>query len=99
MDIYKMLSLNILRKKFQRKNNRNRAVLNELIELGFSMPAIRKALIDLNELKVKNIVDGSDVSAVTISRTIKGKNFLGFMEARSLIAKSLNLEIRELFQK
>ena len=35
--------------------NRNRAALEGLRELGFSLPKIRKALIDLNEINLKTL--------------------------------------------
>ena len=85
----------------QKKNNRNRAALNALSELGFSMPAIRKALLDLNEIKLKHLSFDKhviiDASMPTICRTIKGHR--GNKTAQFMIARALGLTMSELFPK
>jgi len=92
---------NPLEKNLQEKNNRNRAALNALSELGFSMPAIRKALLDLNEIKLKHLSFDrdliTDASMATICRTIKGDR--GNKTAQFMIAGALGLTMSELFPK
>jgi len=90
---------NPLEKNLQGKNNRNRAALNVLSELGFSMPAIRKALLDLNQIKLKHLSFPKDLiidtSMPTICRTIKGHR--GNKTAQFIIAATLGLTISEVF--
>jgi len=91
----------LLEKNLQEENNRNRAALNALSELGFSMPAIRKALLDLNEIKLKHLSFDkpviTDASMPTICRTIKGHR--GNKTAQFIIAGALGLTMSELFPK
>ena len=87
----------ISRKKFQRKNNRNRDALHSLSALGFSMPAVRMALLKLNEIRANDLKDGTGVTNLDIHRTLKGKKYRRYLEARKLIATRLQLEIYELF--
>ncbi len=95
MKLLKRLISIISEKNLQEKdNNRNRVILNISIELGFSLPAIRKALLDLNEIKLKSMIDGR-TSFGTLSRTMKGS--LHNAEARIIITEKLNLEVKELF--
>ena len=90
---------NLSEKNLQEKNNRNRAALNALSELGFSMPAIRKALLDLNQIKLKDLSFPKDLivdaSMATICRTIKGHR--GNKTAKFMIAGALGLTMSELF--
>jgi hypothetical protein len=95
MSFLKKLKSIISEKNLQEKdNNRNRVILNISIELGFSLPAIRKSLLDLNEIKLKSMIDGR-TSFGTLSRTNKGS--LENAEAKIIIAEKLNLKIEELF--
>lgn len=79
----------------EKKQVRNRTALISLRECGFSMPCIRKALLDLNELSLDKIVDQTRASVVTVSRTIKG--FRNNREAQELVSQHLGLGADELF--
>lgn len=89
--IFKNIRLN---KIIQDNSNRNRIVLNILRELGFSEPDIRKALMDLNQIKLNEIADET-ISTPTVYNTIKGIRYNNI--AKELVAQKLNLEPAELF--
>lgn len=74
-------------------SNRNRTGLRALQEIGYSMPCIRKALLDLNNVRLKDLADG--VSIVTLSNVIRGVN--NNKRAKEMIAQALNLNVKELF--
>ena len=78
-----------LNKIIQGKNNRNRAALETLRALGFSMPRIRKALFDLNEINIRKIGNGR-VSLPTLYNTMSGNR--GNPQAREILANSLGLK-------
>jgi len=80
---------------FQSKN-RNRAALECLLDLGFSPINVRKALIALNDVNLNKLVrNGAGVSAPTFYNTIKGTRTND--KAMALVAKSLNLDVGEMF--
>ena len=85
---------NKLNKIIQGENRRNRVALDGLRELGFSMPEIRKALIDLNGINIRRLGNG-EVSVPTLYNTVKGKRVNE--AAMSILADSLRLQKDELF--
>lgn len=86
--------INKLNKIIQGESNRNRATLQYLESLGFSLPKIRKALIELNGVNVRELADGH-VSIPTVYNVIKGNR--GNVLAMQLLADRLALEPEELF--
>ena len=79
----------------QGKNGRNRTALNGLRELGYPMPRIRKALVDLNGINIRELSEGDGVSVPTLYNTLRGTR--GNRQAREALAASLGLEKEELF--
>jgi transcriptional regulator with XRE-family HTH domain len=75
--------------------NRNRAAFQCLRSLAFGPQEIRKALVELNKIKVKDLARADGVSAVTIYNTIKGRRTNP--TAMALIASRLALNIEDLF--
>ena len=73
--------------------NKNRTALRALQRLGYTMPCIRKALLDLNGIKLKTL--NAEVSMVTISHIMKGKRVN--RKAQRAIANALGLSVKELF--
>ena len=71
----------------------NRGAFYVLSGLGFSLPAIRKALLDLNQIKLHEISE--EVTRSTLSMTIKGHR--RDKRAQRIIVQKLGLEIEELF--
>jgi hypothetical protein len=95
MEIFNMLQNIRSYKPFQEKTGkRNRAVLHGLRGLGFSLPCIRKALINLERITVRDIAN-SEVSIPTIHNTINGGRLNKIVKA--LIAGRLQVETAELF--
>jgi len=83
------------KKNIQAKNtNRNRSALLYLQKLGFFMPEIRKALLDLNDIRLKHMVCRR-ASFGTLSRTNGGT--LKNEQAQQIIAEKLKLTVKELF--
>lgn len=86
-------------KILQTQKHRNRAALQAMRELGFSMPCIRRALIRLNEISIKRLHDDSNggmpITAVTIYNTLGGarRNRV----AMKAIAQALHLDVEDLF--
>lgn len=74
--------------------NRNRAALAALRNLGFPMPVIRRALLNLNGLKVKGLADGK-VSPATLSNTLKAVR--ANKTAQAIVAEALDLKVTEIF--
>lgn len=68
MKIFESIKLTIKLKSFQ---NKNQAALECLIECGFLLPEIRKALMVLNGIRMADLSDGRSI--VTASNTIKGR--------------------------
>ena len=95
MNLKLLNPLNITSKFFnQGQNNRNRVALKALKKLGFSMPKIRKALIELNGLNII-ILANSKVSGPTFYNTIRGdKNNL---KSQKILADTLKVDREELF--
>lgn len=90
-------NLNIkLNKIFQGESlNRNRIILDAAKCLDFPISKIRKALIDLNGLKLSQIAN-DDVSYSSLANTISGTR-RSDDKAKVATAKSLGLEPEELF--
>lgn len=79
------------------KASRNRSVLKKLKKLGFSMPNNIRALIELNNIKYKNLTAGG-ISKATITTTIDGLYKKKNKTAMKNIAGALKLCPAELFQ-
>jgi len=80
--------------------NRNRVVLEALKNLGFTMPQIRKALLDLNNIKISVLSSsaanhGAHPSTASFSTVISGKRTC--KKAQQVIARVLGLSETELF--
>ena len=75
--------------------NRNRIILEAAKCLEFPIPNIRKALVDLNGLKLSQIANDG-VSYSSLANTIRGTR-LSDDQAKAATAKWLDLEIDELF--
>lgn len=82
----------------------NQVILETSRELGFPMREIRQALITLNKVSLTDLVrnaraNGHPLSLPTMSRALKGinSNTRRVQTARTLVADSLNLDVRELF--
>ena len=73
--------------------NKNRTTLRALQRLGYPMPCIRKSLLDLNSIKLKEL--SGEVSMVTISHVMQGKRV--HRKAQRAIANALGLSVKELF--
>lgn len=73
--------------------SRNQAVLECLKGLDFPPARIRRALLELNGVRIKRFVDGRPPSMVyqTIQGTRKDA------EVRQLVARELGLEVQEIF--
>jgi len=93
MKLFKQL-LNTTPKIFpQGKNGRNSAAIKGLLELGFSMPEIRIALVRLNGLDVSKLANG--VSTSTLYNTLKG--IRSNEVAQEKLAEAFRLKREELF--
>lgn len=96
MKIIPFFKRTILRTNLQHHSNKNRAALHGLSALGFPLRAIRKALVDLNEIKLHEITEDK-ITKSTLSMTIRGQRF--GERPKTAIAKKLGLEIEELFPR
>ena len=98
MNLFSKGIYNKLNKIIQLKiNNRNRAALETLKSLGFSMPLIRTALLRLNRIEVSKISKGINISAVNIYNTINENRHN--QQAMKVVSKSLDLKVNELFPR
>jgi len=84
----------ILKSPVQAKRNRNRAALKNLMKLGYPLPAVRKALFHLNELRLPGMTNG-DICIPTLYNTMRGSRSNRI--AQEIIAKGLGLRREELF--
>jgi len=75
-------------------NELNRAALHALRALGFSLPVIRKALVDLNQIKLREIAP-EEIAPSCLSMTLRG--YRDDQRAQTMIAQKLGLEIEELW--
>lgn len=75
--------------------NRNKAAVECLRSLRFGPQEIRKALVELNSIRVKDLARADGVSAMTIYNTIKGRRTN--QKAMELIASRLALDIEDIF--
>jgi len=80
-------------KLFQAKKP-NRTALRKLKRLGYPLANIRKALVQLNGLKLSDISENK-VNPANISRTLSG--IQNSQISKKLISSKLNLDIEELF--
>jgi lambda repressor-like predicted transcriptional regulator len=78
-----------------KQGNRNKRALECLKALAFEPVGIRKALIELNGLKVKDLSRQDGVSPATIYNTIRGQRIN--RKAIELISRSLELSVEDLF--
>ena len=84
--------LNIFNKKAQ-PEKRNRAALSVLWDLGFDRGKARKALIDLNEIRLAALANG--ITKPTLYATLYGTT--ENRKAKEILAGSLGLKIEEMF--
>ena len=95
MNLLKIFQSNRTNKSFQGKTGkRNWAALQALKKIGYPLPKVRKALIELNGLTLAEISAG-EVSIPTVANTLKGIRNNAI--AKSLIAQKLSLSTNELF--
>ncbi len=78
------------------KSRRNRAALKKLKKLGFLMPDIRRALLRLNNIEGKNLLN-DEISNATMTHTLDGIYKKRNKIAVENISKALNLRPEELF--
>lgn len=83
--------------KLKTKSRRNRAMLKKARKLGFFMPDIRRALLKLNKIECKELLDGG-ISNTTITHTLDGRYNKKNKTAVKNISGALNLRPDELFQ-
>jgi len=77
----------------QGKTHPNRLALQILRDLGFAMPEIRKALIDLNAVKIRQL--NGAIPKHTFYAVIRGTRQNPV--AMEILAQTLNLKVEELF--
>ena len=95
MNLFKKIKHSTLKKIMQSSDGRNRAALYCLLQLGFTPTEIRPALMKLNRIKIKTLVDGHRISIFSLYNTVNGVQPSPL--AKRLIARSLGLGIDELF--
>jgi len=83
--------------KLKLKSRRNRAALKKLRKLGFLMPDIRRALLRLNRIECKDLVDG-EIANSTMTYTLDDKYQKRNKIAVVKISEALGLRPHELFQ-
>jgi len=76
------------------RRNSNRLVIKAMKYGRFSMPKIRKALVDLNDINIPDLANGT-VAPATMYATLQGKR--QNKAAMDLLADSLDLKTREIF--
>lgn len=81
--------------KSVQEESRNKRALECLRALSFGPIEIRKALVELNRVRVKDLALRDGISAATIYNTIRGRRMNA--KAMELIAQSLNLSPKDLF--
>lgn len=77
------------------EQSRNKRALECLRALSFGQIEIRKALVELNRVRVKDLAAADGISAATIYNTIRGRRMNP--KAMELVARSLDLEPNDLF--
>jgi lambda repressor-like predicted transcriptional regulator len=95
MNLFKTINFTKLKGFIQGESNRNRAALNCLKEIGFSMKEIRHALIRLNGINISGLIDGQQLTPPTLYNTLDGKR--QNPQAQSIFSDALGLNIKELF--
>lgn len=83
--------------KLKSKSRINRAALRKMRKLGFFMPNIRRALLKLNNIESKELLDGG-ISNTTITHTLDGRYKKNNKTAMKNISRALSLRLDELFQ-
>jgi len=96
--MFRIFKRNKTGRYLQGKENRNRTVLNFLIASGFSLPAIRKALMVLNEYPM-GVLKSGVASQASVTRTMQstGKDLNPMVMKQA--AERLELTVEELFPK
>jgi len=98
MNLFSRLSSNKLSQIIQLKihKNRNRAAFEMLQSLGFSLPLIRRSLLQLNDIEMSKLAKSNGgISWQSISHAITGVR--RSKTAMKLVSKSLGLKVKELF--
>ena len=81
--------------KTRQEKNRNKAVFTHALELGFPPPLIRRAVLDLNMIRVKDLRNGHPLSLPLFYKTRDGERFN--QTAMQLLADSVGLPVRVFF--
>lgn len=84
--------INITAKSFQNKNDKAFSVL---MSLGFPLSRIRKSMILLNGVRLRELTAGGKVSITSASNTVKGRRFNDV--AADAISQKLGLSVERLF--
>lgn len=93
MGLFQKLKFNKAKNPFQPKS-KNDAVFSCMREHGFSLPAIRRALMALNAIKMADLADGR-LSVPTTSNVIAGRRRNRMIMAN--LANRLDLPFESLF--
>lgn len=78
------------------KSRKNRAALKKLKKLGFLMPNVRRALLKLNNVECKDLLNG-EISNATMTHTLDGIYKKRNKTAVKKISEALYLSPDELF--
>jgi len=90
-----MIHHNTVTKSFQNKNSlKNEAVFAALVAHGFSMDRIRKSLVQLNGIRLRDLA-GDDLSITTVSNTLQGRRYNERVAAD--VSRRLGLSHEQLF--
>jgi len=84
-----------LKQIVQGEKNENRKALKTFKWLNYDTVQIRELLVELNRINVSALSNGHDISASTLTNTLKGRRNNAL--AKELIARALNLRVPELF--
>ena len=95
MKLFEKFKFNKLSRILQGQKNQARHLLKASLEVGFTMPEIRRGLIAFYGVNVSRLVNGHGITSASLYATLTGarRNAL----AQKLLSESLGLTVEEFF--
>ena len=79
----------------QGQNDRNRAALKFLIDIGFEVSDVRRGLIIMNKINISQLAKDHEVSAPSLYNTLRGARVNG--KSKEALSSALGVDSEEMF--
>jgi len=91
----KLFTRNKLSRILQGQKRKNHKAFAALCEIGFDPPAVRRMLIAGNNIRVKHLARGAEVTAPTIYQVCYGKRHN--KTGQAILSQALSIPVQTLF--